>query len=211
TAVPSRHFGSGCALGFHFETVGSKGDIAMSRIGRKVSCACGGWLVALTFAAALDFPVWTPPASMYRAHREKFLAKLPAPAIARRRPAPKRPFPNDTESPSRQDSVFHYPPAFDEPDSVAVFRPTASDGKRYLLYVRAHDPRREAYDGTRPGPEGAVSEYGAEAAYPIGDFLPSLSRYEPTTRSFIGHLAGVETLYLSDAGDAAWAEKVRGA
>ncbi|HYB52764.1 MAG TPA: aminopeptidase P N-terminal domain-containing protein, partial [Thermoanaerobaculia bacterium] len=187
-----------------------KGEDAMSRFGRKISCACGGWLLALAFAAALDFPVWTPPASMYRAHREKFLSKLPPNSVAILRSAPTRTFSNDTEYPYRQDSDFHYLTGFDEPDSVAVFRPNAPDGTRYFLYVRAHDARREAYDGARPGPEGAVAEYGADAAYPISDFLPSLSRYEATTRSFSGHLSGVETVYLSDGGDAAWTDKVRG-
>jgi len=181
----------------------------MSQRGRKVSCAAASGLLVWTFAAALDFPVWTPPASMYRAHREKFLAKLPANSIAILRSAPERTFSNDTEYPYRQDSDFHYLTGFDEPDSVAVLRPNASDGRRYLLYVRAHDARREAYDGARPGPEGAVAEYGADAAYPISDFLSSLSRYDAITRSFTGNLAGVETVYLSDAGDAAWAEKVR--
>jgi Xaa-Pro aminopeptidase len=149
---------------------------------------------------------------MYHAHREKFLSKLAPNSVAILRSAPTRTFSNDTEYAYRQDSDFHYLTGFDEPDSVAVFRPNAPDGKRYLLYVRAHDARREAYDGTRPGPEGAVAEYGADAAYPISDFLPSLSRYEATTRSFSGHLSGVvETVYLADAGDAAWADKVRGA
>ncbi|HEY6930671.1 MAG TPA: aminopeptidase P N-terminal domain-containing protein, partial [Thermoanaerobaculia bacterium] len=59
-------------------------------------------------AAALDFPVLTPPASMFRAHREKFLAKLPPNSVAILRSAPVRVYSNDTEYAYRQDSDFHY-------------------------------------------------------------------------------------------------------
>ena len=144
----------------------------MSQRGRRVSCAAASGLLAWTFAAALDFPVWTPPTSMYRAHREKVLAKLPANSIAILRSAPQRTFSNDTEYPYRQDSDFHYVTGFDEPDSVAVLRPNASDGKRYLLYVRAHDPRREAYDGARP----ATSPASRRSTSRMGETAPGRRR-----------------------------------
>lgn len=162
-----------------------------------------------TAVAALDFPVLTPPASMFKNHRERFLAKLPGDAVAVLRSAPMRMFSNDTEYPYRQESDFYYLTGYDEPDAVAVLRPRAPDGKRYLLFVRGHDARRETYEGKTPGPEDAVSLYGADAAFPIGDFPKNLIRFDPATRSLSGHLAGAEKVYLSDGGDTAWAQKFR--
>ena len=147
-------------------------------------CAVAAWGLWAAGALGVDFPVLTPPASMFRAHREKLLAKLPPGSVAILRAAPVKIFSNDTEYAFRQDSDFHYVTGFDEPDAVAVLRPGAADGKRYILYVQAHDPRREAYEGTRPGPEGAMAKYGADAAFPVGEFFGSLSRYEPATRGF---------------------------
>jgi Xaa-Pro aminopeptidase len=181
----------------------------MSGLGRKGFCTFGALVLFAASAAGLDFPVLTPPAAMFRAHREKFLSKIPPHAIAILHSAPVRIFSNDTEYAYRQDSDFHYLTGLDEPDSVAVLRPGAPDGKHYILYVRGHDLRREAYDGARPGPEGAIALYGAEAAYPIAEFFASLSRYDPATRSFAGHLSGVEAIYVSDGGDAAWADRLK--
>src|SRR4029077_5176217 len=116
---------------------------------------------------------------------------------------------NDTEYAFRQDSDFHYLTGFDDPDSIAVLRPNAPDGKRYLPYVRGHETRREAYEGTRPGPEGAVAQYGADAAHPNTEFFASLSRYDAPTRAFTGLLRVVEILYFSEGGASAWAKKLK--
>ena len=166
-------------------------------------------LLIAASAAALDFPILAPPAAMFRSHREKFLSKLPPGAVAIVRSAPPRIFSNDTEYPYRQDSDFYYLTGFEEPDAVAVLRPNASDGKRYVLFVRAHDPRREAYEGSRSGPEGAVELFGADAAFPISELQNALSRYDPSTRSFQGYLSGAEQIHFSDGGDSTWSEKFR--
>src|SRR5262249_26407368 len=102
---------------------------------------------------ALDFPVLTPSAAMFRAHREAFLSKLPAGSVAIIRSAPERTFSHDTEYPYRQDSDFYYLTGLEEPDSIAVLRPGASNGKSYVLFVRPHDARRETWQGARPGPD----------------------------------------------------------
>jgi Xaa-Pro aminopeptidase len=47
----------------------------------------------------------------------------------------------------------------------------------YILFVRDRDPARETWDGKRAGPDGAVRDYGADDAFPIGDIddiLPGL-------------------------------------
>ena len=38
-----------------------------------------------------------------------------------------------------------------------------------ILFCRERDAEREAWDGPRAGPEGAVREYGFDDAFPIGD------------------------------------------
>lgn len=82
---------------------------------------------------------------------------------------------NDVEHEYRQDSDFYYLTGFDEPESVLVL---ASDAeKRFSLFVRPRDPERETWDGARAGCEGAVTAFGADAAFPIAELdekLPQL-------------------------------------
>jgi Xaa-Pro aminopeptidase len=159
-------------------------------------------------ARSLDFPVVTGPKEMFRAHRDKFFAKMPPGSIAILRSAPLRTMSADTEYPYRPDSDFYYLTGVDEPDAIAVFRPGATDGKRYVLFVRAHDARRETLEGPRAGPLGAVTEFGADAGFPVSDFQGSLVRIEgPGMGSMGGYLAGVDRVYLSDGDDTAWGEK----
>jgi Xaa-Pro aminopeptidase len=83
---------------------------------------------------------------------------------------------NDVEYAYRQDSDFHYLTGFGEPESVAVLIPGREQAE-YLLFVRDRDPAREAWDGRRAGPSGAVRTYGADDAFPITDMdeiLPGL-------------------------------------
>ncbi len=158
-------------------------------------------------ASALDFPPLTAPREMFRAHREKFLAKLPPGSIAILRSAPTRVMSADTDFVYRQDSDFYYLTGIDEPDVVAVFRPGAADGKTYTLYLRPRDPRRENFEGPRVGPAEAAAQYGASEAFPVTDFEGSLVRMEANRMG--GLLSGVERLYLEDGGDEAWSVKFR--
>ncbi len=64
----------------------------------------------------------------------------------------------------RQDSDFWYLTGFNEPDAVAVIAPGRKEGA-FLLFVRERNKEREIWDGRRAGPEGAVSEYGADQAF----------------------------------------------
>ena len=134
---------------------------------------------------------------MFRNHRERFLARLTPHSIALLHAAPERVFSNDVHYVYRQDSDFYYLTGLEEPGAIAVFRPNAPDGKRYVLFVRAHDARREAYDGPRPGPEGAISDYGADAAFPVAEFETRLLHFEGPGRTPSGYLSGVRhALYL---------------
>jgi Xaa-Pro aminopeptidase len=83
---------------------------------------------------------------------------------------------NDVEYHYRPDSDFYYLTSFAEPEAVAVLMPGRPQGE-FLLFVRDRDPAREAWDGARAGPEGAVARFGAHDAFPIGDIdeiLPGL-------------------------------------
>ena len=71
----------------------------------------------------------------------------------------------DVLYPYRQDSDFYYLTGFAEPDAVAVLAPGRPEGE-YLLFCRERDPEKETWDGTRAGPGNAVTQFGADAAYP---------------------------------------------
>lgn len=75
---------------------------------------------------------------------------------------------NDTQYRFRQDSDFFYLTGFEEPEAIAVIAPERE--RKFTLFVRPRDPEREIWDGRRAGVEGAKSEYGAEAAFPIVEF-----------------------------------------
>jgi Xaa-Pro aminopeptidase len=90
--------------------------------------------------------------------------------------APMRVRSHDTHYPYRQDSDFWYLSGFQEPEAVLVLVPGRKHGEA-LLFCRERDPEREAWDGPRAGPEGAVSAHGFDDAYPIADLdeiLPGL-------------------------------------
>jgi Xaa-Pro aminopeptidase len=89
-------------------------------------------------------------------------------AIAILPAAPVRMRNNDVEYFYRPDSDFYYLTGFAEPEAVAALIPGRPQGE-YVLFVRDRDPAREAWDGARAGPEGAVKQYGADDAFPIGD------------------------------------------
>ncbi len=79
---------------------------------------------------------------------------------------------NDSNYRYRQDSDFYYLTGFDEPEAIAVIAPTKEH--EYTLFVRPRDPEREIWDGYRAGVEGAMREYGADAAFPITEFREKL-------------------------------------
>lgn len=76
----------------------------------------------------------------------------------------------------RQDSDFLYLSGFEEPEAVLVLAPGREHGE-YVLFCRERDREMEIWNGYRAGPEGAVNDFGASDAFPIGDLddiLPGL-------------------------------------
>ena len=82
----------------------------------------------------------------------------------------------DVEFPFRADSDFFYLTGFHEPEAVAVLMPGRPHGE-YLLFCRERDPHLETWTGRRAGTRGAIEQYDANDAFPIGDIdeiLPGL-------------------------------------
>lgn len=75
---------------------------------------------------------------------------------------------HDVEHRYRPESDFAYLTGFPEPDAVAVLN-AAADRERFVLFVPPRDPERETWTGRRFGVEGALAEFGADAAFPIGE------------------------------------------
>ncbi|NNL65486.1 MAG: M24 family metallopeptidase [Myxococcales bacterium] len=75
----------------------------------------------------------------------------------------------DTHYPFRQDSDFHYLTGFDHPGAAAVLRAGAEPA--YTLFVEPRDPAMETWNGYRPGVDGAIRDYGADAAHPADELL----------------------------------------
>ncbi|HYQ14796.1 MAG TPA: aminopeptidase P N-terminal domain-containing protein [Polyangiaceae bacterium] len=80
---------------------------------------------------------------------------------------------NDVEHEYRQSSDLFYLSGFDEPDTVLVLSGVA-EKEKFVLFVRPRDPERETWDGRRAGVEGALRDFGADAAYPIAELATRL-------------------------------------
>jgi len=95
----------------------------------------------------------------------------------------------DVGYPFRQDSDFLYLTGFPEPDAFAVLVPGREAGE-YVLFCRDRDPDMETWNGRRAGPDGAVADYGADCAFPIGDIgeiLPGLMENRRALCAPFGH------------------------
>jgi len=71
---------------------------------------------------------------------------------------------SDVEHEYRQDSDLYYLTGFEEPESAAVLVPDHPE-HRYVLFVRPKNREREVWTGWRVGTDGAIRDYGADAAF----------------------------------------------
>ncbi len=104
----------------------------------------------------------------YRARRNAVAARMEKGAVAILPAAPERIRNNDAHYPYRQDSDLHWLTGFDEPQSVLMLQAT-DGGHESVLFVRRRDPAREIWDGKRAGVEGAVRDFGVDAAHVIDE------------------------------------------
>ena len=106
--------------------------------------------------------------SLMRMMDDDAIVILPAAAIKIRN--------RDVEYDYRQDSDFMYLTGFNEPEAVAVLMPGRRQAE-FILFCRERDLTMETWNGRRAGQQGAIDEYGADDAFPIGDIdeiLPGL-------------------------------------
>src|SRR5678815_5593644 len=105
---------------------------------------------------------------MIRTQLREFLRRMAPNSVAIIPSAREATRSNDTHYRFRQDSDFFYLTGFEEPDAIAVIKPSQSP--QYTLFVRPRDPEREIWDGRRAGVEGARQDYGADESWPIVEF-----------------------------------------
>ncbi|WP_437879452.1 Xaa-Pro aminopeptidase [Pseudomonas sp. LRF_L74] len=116
------------------------------------------------------------PKSEYARRRKALMEQMEPNSIAILAAAPVYIRNRDVEHVYRQDSDFQYLTGFPEPEAVLALIPGRAHGE-YVLFCRERDPERELWDGLRAGQDGAVSTFGADDAFPIGDIddiLPGL-------------------------------------
>ena len=152
-------------------------------------------IVVISSTCALAGPP-APGPEWFAAHRAALALRLPKDAVVVLR-APAEP-PVEVSDAYRADSSFWYLTGFAEPDSIAVLRPSAPEGKRYLLFVRPNEWRAEQWTGRRAGIDGAKKTYAADSAFPVADF-------EKESRDAI---RGAKSLFYLDAGDEKFREKL---
>ncbi len=135
---------------------------------------------------------------MFAARRDRFLEGLPEDSVVLLLGASLVPRSNDTDFPFRQGSDFHYLTGFDHPNAAAVLRPGGTP--QYTLFVEPRDRAAETWTGYRPGVEGAVRDYGADAAHPRSELakqLPELIAGASRIYHVLGRDAAIDDLLVS--------------
>ncbi|KAK3728244.1 hypothetical protein QZH41_019620 [Actinostola sp. cb2023] len=83
----------------------------------------------------------------------------------------------DVPYPFRQNTDFLYLTGFQEPDAVLILETQQGNSLPYhksLLFVRPRDPRRELWEGSRAGVQGAINVFGVDEAYSIKDLTAKI-------------------------------------
>lgn len=108
----------------------------------------------------------------YEARRKKLAKNLPAGSVAIIPAAHEALRNGDAHYRFRQDSNFYYLTGFNEPDALLVLI-AGTDGQS-VLFNRPRNPAAEQWTGKRLGQEGAVTELGMHAAFPVNSIAEEL-------------------------------------
>jgi len=114
--------------------------------------------------------------SEYAKRRKQLMEQMAPNSIAIIPSAPMTTRNRDVEHPFRQDSDFYYLSGFHEANACIALIPGREHGE-FVLFCEEKDPQLEIWTGRRAGPEGAISEFAADDAFPVGDIddiLPGL-------------------------------------
>jgi len=111
---------------------------------------------------------------MFAERRQRFLDAMGPDAVAIVLGARLATRSADTHFPFRQDSDFWYLTGFNHPHAAAVLR--TDGGPTFTLYVEPREPEAEVWNGYRPGIEGAVRDYAADAAFPTHELSAALPK-----------------------------------
>ncbi len=79
----------------------------------------------------------------------------------------------DAEYRYRPDSDLYWLSGWTGPEAAVFLRPGEAP---FTLFCQPRDPERETWTGRRPGPEGALARFGADAAFPIHEIETELVR-----------------------------------
>lgn len=110
----------------------------------------------------------------YQTRRNQLAKKLPEGSIAII-PAAREVLRNgDAHYRFRQDSNFYYLTGFNEPDALLVL--IRDESSQSILFSRTRNPAEEQWTGKRLGQDGALSELGMHAAFPIGSVAEELPK-----------------------------------
>jgi Xaa-Pro aminopeptidase len=125
---------------------------------------------------------------MPRPQLAEFINRMGQDSVAVISSAPEATRSNDTNYRYRQNSDFYYLTGFDEPEAIAVITPNQE--QKFTLFVRPRDPEREIWDGRRAGVEGALAQYGADAAFPVEEFGVKLGDLINNARNLYYRIGG---------------------
>ena len=114
-----------------------------------------------------------PPTLDHAQHRQRVLDALGPDEAVLVFGAPTRTRNSDSDHRYRPDSDLYWLTGWEDPECAIFLRPGEHP---FTLFVQPRDPKREQWDGFRPGPNGAVAEYGADEAFEIGELPEQLTR-----------------------------------
>jgi Xaa-Pro aminopeptidase len=135
---------------------------------------------------------------MFQQRREEFLRRM-GEGVAIIATSPVRRRNGDVDYKFRPESHLYYLTGFAEPEAVLLMCPSRAE-ERIALFVPPRDREREIWTGRRSGTLGALTTFGADAAYPMSELderLPKWLENQATVHFAFGHDADLDRRVLA--------------